>query len=115
MFDPLFRAFEHWNSLPSHPTLTRQFRTVYVNMLLALPGCVDGAKTGIHRDIKTHGLIVNRWMKGTQLAWIRTTSNRWLGIVEVPTTSGNGWSEITMRLWLPPTTFQATKPPDVYL
>jgi hypothetical protein len=51
--------------------------------------------------VKAFGLHLEPTMMARQIAWVRTSNGGWLAAVEMPATSGNGRSRITMNLWLP--------------
>ncbi len=41
-------------------------------------------------------------MSGTQRAWLRRSDGSWIAVVDVQAASGNGHSQVSMTLWLPP-------------
>ena len=109
-------VFEHWQSSPASPTLRLVDRSVYVDMYRAMPDCVGGLGVmgKINLSVKSEGLRLEHWMRGRQIAWIRTDHDRWVGIVIVDAHSTNGLSSVTMTLWLPPGAFQLDQPEDWY-
>ena len=51
--------------------------------------------------VKAFGLHLEPAMMARQIAWMRTSNGGWLAAVEMPATSGNGRSRLTMNRWLP--------------
>ncbi|WP_457095123.1 hypothetical protein [Mycobacteroides abscessus] len=100
--------FERWAENPR--TFKRVYRQVYVDMRKALPGCVGGFVRNRNLSVRAEGLRIEEWMRGHQIAWIRTHDCHWLGIVKVEAQSSNELSDITMTLWLPPSMFQLERP-----
>ncbi|AGM28169.1 Uncharacterised protein [Mycobacteroides abscessus subsp. bolletii] len=106
--------FERWSSNPRFPTLKKLYRTVYVDMNQALPGCVGGLVKNRNITLRAEGLRLEAWMRGHQIAWIRTHDLHWIAVVQVEAHSENEMSSVTMTLWLPPKMFQLDKPEGFY-
>ncbi|SLC65939.1 Uncharacterised protein [Mycobacteroides abscessus subsp. massiliense] len=81
--------FERWSSNPRFPTLKKLYRTVYVDMYQALPGCVGGLVKNRNITLRAEGLRLEAWMRGHQIAWIRTHDLHWIAVVQVEAQSEN--------------------------
>lgn len=106
--------FERWGNNPRFPTLKRVYRQVYVDMQKALPGCLGGFARNRNITVRSDGLRIEEWMRGYQIAWIRTHDDHWIGIVKIEAHSSNEMSDITMTLWLAPDMFQLERPEGYY-
>jgi hypothetical protein len=52
--------------------------------------------------VEACSLVLEPWMPGRQIAWLRRSDVGWLAIVLVDAGSANGLSRVTMQLWLEP-------------
>lgn len=52
--------------------------------------------------VKAFGAKLEPVMAARQKAWLRRSDGSYLAAVELPVTSGNDRSRLTMSLWLPP-------------
>jgi hypothetical protein len=92
--------FDSWESSGEYATLHRLDRTVRVDVARIFPSKAK-RKDGLPMWVKAFGLHLEPTMSARQIAWIRTSNGSWLAAVEMPATSGNGRSRLTMNLWLP--------------
>ena len=93
--------FDRWQNSGEYPTLFQVNRQVWVDMPRVLP------TSGIRQDelplwVKSYGLRLEPRMSGTQRAWLRRSDGSWIAVVDVQAASGNGHSQVSMTLWLPP-------------
>ncbi|OHU29125.1 hypothetical protein [Mycobacteroides chelonae] len=102
--------FGRWRSNPRFPTLKRVYRQVYVDMHRALPESVGGFVRGRNLTVRADGMRIEAWMRGYQIAWMRTSQDRWLGVVVIDVLSENEMSSTVMTLWLAPSMFQINRP-----
>ncbi|SII65734.1 Uncharacterised protein [Mycobacteroides abscessus subsp. massiliense] len=107
-------VFDRWASNPRFPTLKRVYRLVYVNMRRALPESVGGAVRNRNITVRAEGLRIEEWMRGYQIAWMRTHDSHWIGVVQIDALSDNEMSSVTMTLWLAPSMFQVERPDGFY-
>jgi hypothetical protein len=80
--------------------LHRSDREVRVDVAQIFPSKAT-RKDELPMWVKAFGLHLEPTMKAWPIAFIRTSNGRWLAAVEMPATSGNGRSRLTMNLWLP--------------
>ncbi|WP_273735423.1 hypothetical protein [Mycolicibacterium septicum] len=94
------RLFDGWKVDVEYPTLFRVDRIVRVDPNQVFPPC-DRRKDELPLWIKSFGAHLDTSMLARQLAWLRRSDGSWLAFVELPVTSANGASQLTMELWLP--------------
>jgi hypothetical protein len=92
--------FDSWESSGKYATLHRIDREVRVDVARVFPSKAK-RKDELPMWVKAFGLHLEPTMMARQIAWIRTSNGGWLAAVEMPATSGNGRSRLTMNLWLP--------------
>jgi hypothetical protein len=100
--------FGSWNSSPEYPTLFRVDRAVIVDTTRLFPTSGKRADC-IPMWIKAFGMRLEPNMVGRQKAWLRRSEGSFLGLVELPVTSANGFSKLLMSLWLPSDVFSPTE------
>jgi hypothetical protein len=100
-------VFDAWQDDRDYPTLYRMDRDVVVDVARVFPA------SGIRKDelplwVKSCGLLLDPVMPARQIAWVRRSDGGWLAAVEMPASSANGRSRLTMQLWLPPEALTAS-------
>ncbi|ETA92307.1 hypothetical protein O982_23865 [Mycobacterium avium 10-5581] len=92
--------FEQWRQSEEFPTLFRIDREVVVDVGRIFPAA-QIRKDQLPLWVKASGLVLEPTMTARQIAWIRRSDGGWLAAVEMPASSANGGSRITMKLWVP--------------
>ncbi|RIU09115.1 hypothetical protein D2E97_16155 [Mycobacteroides abscessus] len=95
--------FDGWVNPPGFKTLHLADMPVTVESSRAWPGMFTHLGMGLQSsEIRDHGLKIDTFMRGRLIAQVRRTDGEWFAVVEVPAASGDGQSQLTMQLWLPP-------------
>lgn len=89
-----------------HPVVIHLDRPVMVNMARVFPGLGRGRRQDeLPLWVRSFGLRLDPWMPARQIAWIRRSDGGWLAVLQCTAASTNGYTELTMSLWLEPEAF----------
>lgn len=96
--------FDYWeDQLCGYRTLHRLNRSVLVDVTRAFPVLAAAPRRdALPLWVKSGGLLLSPpWMPARQIAWVRRANDgAWIAVVDMPVTSANGRSRLTMQLWL---------------
>jgi hypothetical protein len=96
--------FALWKSSAEYPTLFRIDRDVVVDAARLFPPSGRRADC-IPMWVKAFGVRLEPQMVGRQKAWVRRSEGSFLGLIDLPVTSANGFSHLVMSLWVPSDAF----------
>jgi hypothetical protein len=101
--------FGLWTSSAEYPTAFRVDRDVIVDIARLFPPSGRRADC-IPMWVKVFGVRLEPHMVGRQKVWLRRSEGSFLGLIDLPVTSANGFSQLVMSLWLPSDAFSPTEP-----
>lgn len=90
-----------------HPVIYLVDRPVMVNMTRVFPGLGSTVRRQDERPlwVRSFGVRLDPWMPARQTAWVRRSDGGWLAVLQCTANSTNGYTEVTMSLWLEPDAF----------